>query len=96
MRAHFVIYTKDDADAGKDNAHVSYTDKYQEHIACIYGYKVVYIYDRVSKKHLQKELIMSKGIEGGFGEANKCLIFNELDAEKDIRVKDHCHVTGFC
>ena len=36
-------------DAGKQNPKESYTNKYQKHIACNYGYKLVCVDDKFSK-----------------------------------------------
>ena len=36
-------------DAGKQNPKESYTNKYQNHIACNYGYKLVCVDDKFSK-----------------------------------------------
>lgn len=55
MQALFVIYAdfeyilKEVQKLNKDNAGASYTDKFQEHIACSHSCKVVYINDRFSK-----------------------------------------------
>ena len=36
-------------DNGKQNPNVSYTNKYQKHVACSYGYKLVCVGDKFSK-----------------------------------------------
>ena len=36
-------------DNGKPNPNESYTNKYQKHIACSYGYKLVCVDDKFSK-----------------------------------------------
>ena len=36
-------------DNGKQNSKESYTNKYQKHIACSYGYKVICVDDKFSK-----------------------------------------------
>ena len=36
-------------DNGKQNLNESYRNKYQKHIACSYGYKLVYVDDKFSK-----------------------------------------------
>ena len=36
-------------DNGKQNPEESYTNKYQKHVACSYGYKLVYVDDKFSK-----------------------------------------------
>ena len=65
-----VLFTEDN---GKQNPEESYTNKYQKHIACGYGYKLVCVADNfnntieeskycsdVMKKHFNKELVMIK------------------------------------
>ena len=36
-------------DNGKQNLNESYTNKHQKHIACIYGYKLIFVDDKFSK-----------------------------------------------
>ena len=36
-------------DNGKQNPKESYTNKYQKHIACSYGYRLAYVEDTFSK-----------------------------------------------
>ena len=36
-------------DNGKQNLNESYTNKYQKHVACSYGYKLVCVDDKFSK-----------------------------------------------
>ena len=36
-------------DNGKQNPNESYTNKYQKHVACSYGYKLVCVDDKFSK-----------------------------------------------
>ena len=36
-------------DNGKQNSNESYTYKHQKHVACSYGYKLVYVDDKFSK-----------------------------------------------
>ena len=36
---------------GKQNLSESYTKKYQKHVACIYGYKLVCVDDKFSINH---------------------------------------------
>ena len=144
----FVIYADFEAiteklDSCQPNNEKSYTEAYQNHKDCGYGYKVVCCYeDKYSKpvqiyrgenavhkfmenmleevnwckskmkKHFNKPLKMTKENETDFQKATKCyicdikytdLIFknqlpnaqNELSKrDKDIRVRDHCHITG--
>lgn len=42
----------------------------------------------------KKPLKMSDKDEQNFQEANECHICNLAYTTKDIRVKDHCHITG--
>ena len=39
-------------------------------------------------------MTLRKDDEINFKNADKCYICNEKYSEKDIRVRDHCHVTG--
>ena len=36
-------------DNGKQNLNESYTNKYKKHVACSYGYKLVYVDDKFGK-----------------------------------------------
>ena len=129
----FVIYADFEAITEKiqgcqQDGNKSYTEAYQRHTDCGYGYKVVCCYDdkytkpiqlyrgekavykfmenmleevkyckKVMKKHFNKPLRMTKVDEEEFKKATKCHICDkeyEEYTEKDIRVRDHCHVTG--
>lgn len=46
------------------------------------------------EKHFREGLVMSKGNEKHFRKANKCQICNKLYSEQDIRIRDHCNITG--
>ena len=103
----------------------SYTEAYQKHTDCGYGYKVVCCYDdkyskpvqiyrgenavykfmenmleevnwckSKMKKHFNKPLKMTKENETDFQKAIKCHICDIKYTKKDIRVRDHCHITG--
>ena len=103
----------------------SYTEAYQKHTDCGYGYKVVCCYDdkyskpvqiyrgenavhkfmenmleevnwckSKMKKHFNKPLKMTKENETDFQKAIKCHICDIKYTNKDIRVRDHCHITG--
>ena len=109
----------------------SYTEAYQKHTDCGYGYKVVCCYDdsvteytkpvqivqiyrgenavykfmenmleevnwckSKMKKHFNKPLKMTKENEIDFQKATKCHICDIKYTDKDIRVRDHCHITG--
>ncbi|XP_068716850.1 uncharacterized protein [Montipora capricornis] len=103
----------------------SYTEAYQRHTDCGYGYKVVCCYDdkytkpvqiyrgekavykfmeamldevkyckKIMKKHFNKPLRMTEDDEKEFQKADECHICNKKYNENDVRVRDHCHITG--
>ena len=126
----FVIYADFEAiteqiSGCKPNNDKSYTEAYQRHTDCSYGYKVVCCYDDKYTKQLQiyrgekavynfmekmleevkyckktmrkcfnKALKMTKDDVVNFEKAKECHICNKQYTEKDIRVRDHCHITG--
>ena len=126
----FVIYADFEAITEKihgcqPNNEKSYTEAYQKHTDCGYGYKVVCCYDHKysrpvqiyrgenavykfmenmleevnwckseMKKHFNKPLEMTKENETDFQKATKCHICDIKYTDKDIRVRDHCHITG--
>ena len=126
----FVIYADFEAITEKiqgcqPNNDKSYTEAYQKHTDCGYGYKVVCRYDdkytkpiniyrgekavykfmekmleevkyckNIMKKEFNKQLIMTDNDELSFKLEPKCHICEESYKDKDIRVRDHCHITG--
>ena len=130
QKVPFVIYADFEAITEKiqgcqKNNDSSYTEAYQRHTDCGYGYKVVCCYDdkytkptqiyrgpkavykfmekmleevnyckNVMKKEFSKPLKMTKNDEDAFQKAEECHICNKQYTEKDIRVRDHCHITG--
>ena len=109
----------------KDKDRRSYTEAYQTHEGCGYGYKVVCCYDdkyskytriyrgenavykfmekmleelkyckTVIKKHFNKPLVMTEVDERNFKTMDWCHICCEKYTDKDVRVRDHCHITG--
>ena len=126
----FVIYADFEAITEKihgcqQDGNKSYTEAYQRHTDCGYGYKVVCCYDdkytkpiqlyrgekavykfmenileevkyckRVMKKYFNKPLRMTEENEQEFKKATTCHICDKKYTEKDIRVRDHCHITG--
>ena len=103
----------------------SFTEAYQKHTDCGYGYKVVCCYDdkytkpiqiyrgekavyklmeamleevkyckNIIKKEFTKPLRMTKDDEKEFKKANKCHICEKEYNKTDVRVRDHCHITG--
>ena len=125
----FVIYADFEAITEKisgcqPNNDKSYTEAYQKHADCGYGYKV-FCYDdkyskptttyrgekavykfmeamleevkyceKIMKKEFNKPLRMTKDDEEEFQKAQECHIFDKKYIDKDIRVRDHCHITG--
>ena len=126
----FIIYADFEALTEKiqgcqPNNEKSYTEAYQKHTDCGYGYKVVCCYDdkyskpvqihrgenavhkfmenmleevnwckSKMKKHFNKPLKMTMENEIDFKKAIKCHICDQQYTDKDIRVRDHCHITG--
>ena len=109
----------------KDKDRRSYTEAYQTHEDCGYGYKVICCYDdkyskytyiyrgenavykfmekmleeveyckTVIKKHFNKPLVMTEDDEQHFKTMDGCHICGEKYTDKDVRVRDHCHITG--
>ena len=126
----FVIYADFEAITEKisgcrPNNNKSFTEAYQKHTDCGFGYKVVCCYDdkytqpmkiyrgekavytfleymldevkyckRIIKKEFNKPLNMTKENEEEFQKADECYICNKKYTNQDIRVRDHCHITG--
>ena len=126
----FVIYADFEAITEKihgcqPNNDKSYTEAYQKHRDCGYGYKVICCYDdkyskpvqiyrgekavykfmeamleevkyckKVMKKYFNKPLRMTKDDEEKFQKADKCHICEKKYNKTDVRVRDHCHITG--
>ena len=126
----FVIYADFEAitekvDSCQPSDKKSYTEAYQKHTDCGYGYKVVCCYDdeyskpvqvfrgenavykfmenmleevdwckSIMEEHFNKPLVMTEENETDFRKATKCYICDRQYQDKDIRVRDHCHITG--
>ena len=126
----FVIYADFEAitkkiSGCKPNDDKSYTEAYQKHTDCGYGYKVVCCYDdkytkqtqiyrgekaaykfmeamleevkyckNTMKRFFNKPLNMTKENEDEFQKAKACHICDKAYTDDDIRVRDHCHITG--
>ena len=126
----FVIYADFEAITEKISGckpynNKSYTEAYQKHTDCGFGYKVVCCYDdkysqplkiyrgekavytfleymldevkyckKVIKKEFNKPLKMTKEDEKEFNKAEECHICNIKYTDDDIKVRDHCHITG--
>ena len=125
----FIIYGDFEAITEKiqgciKNNDSSYTEAYQKHTDCGYGYKLVCCYDdkytkpiniyrgenamykfmekmleevtyckNIMKKEFNKPLIMTKDDEEEFKKSKECYICEESYKDKDVRVRDHCHIT---
>ena len=103
----------------------SFTEAYQKHTDCGYGYKVVCCYDdkytkpiqcyrgekavykfmesmlnevkycqKILKTKFNKPLKMTPDDENDFQTGTSCHICGKKYIESDVRVRDHCHVTG--
>ena len=48
----------------------------------------------VIKKHFNKPLVMTEIDKQHFKTMDRCHICGEKYADKDVRVRDHCHITG--
>ena len=125
----FVIYADFEAITEKvhtasPNNNKSYTEAYQRHIDCGFGYKVVCCDDKYSKpvetfrgkdavnrfikkmleevkycKKIKKEkfnedMIMTRSDKEDFKSSPRCHICRVGYTANDIRVRDHCHITG--
>ena len=82
-----------------------YDDKYSKPLKIYRGEKAVYAFmermleevkycKKVMKKEFNKPLRMTKDDEKKFQKAEECHICNKKYIDKDIRVRDHCHITG--
>ena len=49
---------------------------------------------KTTKKHFNKPLKMTNENETIFQKTTKCYICEKPFYEKDIKVRDHCHITG--
>ena len=82
-----------------------YDDKYSKY-TCIYrGENAVYKFmekmleeleycKAVVKKHFNKPLVMTEVDEQNFKTMDGCHICGEKYTDKDVRVRDHCHIAG--
>ena len=46
------------------------------------------------KNHCNKELVMTKEDDEDFKNSTKCSICNNDYVDNDVKVRDHCHITG--
>ena len=82
-----------------------YDDKYSKPITIYRGEKAVYKFmeamleevkycKKVMKKEFNKPLRITKEDEEEFQKANECHICTKKYTNEDIKVRDHCHITG--
>ena len=82
-----------------------YDDKYTKSTQIYRGINAVYGFmekileevkycKNIMKKHFNKPLRMTKEDGDEFQKADKCYICDKKYTEKDIKVRDHCHITG--
>ena len=82
-----------------------YDDKYSKPTTIYRGEKAVHEFmedmleevkycKNVIKKEFNKPLRMMKDDEEKFQKAEECHIYDKKYTDKDIRVRDHCHITG--
>ena len=48
----------------------------------------------VKKKHFNKELVMTKRDNENFENSTKCWIYDYYYIDTDVKVMDHCRITG--
>ena len=46
------------------------------------------------KKHFNKELVMTTGDNEDSNNSTKCWVFNNDYIDNDVKIRDHCHITG--
>ena len=82
-----------------------YDDKYSKYTRIYRGENAVYKFmekmleeveycKAVIKKHFNKPLVMTEVDEQNFKTVDGCHICGEKYTDKDVRVRDHCHITG--
>ena len=82
-----------------------YDDKYSKYTRIYRGENAVYKFmekmledvkycKTVIKKHFNKPLVMTEVDEQNFKTMDRCHICGEKYTDKDVRVRDHCHITG--
>ena len=82
-----------------------YDDKYSKYTRIYRGENAVYKFMEkmleeveyckdVIKKHFNKPLVMTEVDEQHFKTMDGCHICGEKYTDKDVRIRDHCHITG--
>ena len=49
---------------------------------------------KVTKTHFNKNLLTTKEYDEGFENSTKCWICDNTYVDRDVKVRDHCHITG--
>ena len=105
MRSYTESYqTHEDCGIGY-NVVCCYDDKYRKSIQTYWGENAVYKFmekmlreveycQDVIKKWFKKSLVMMEDDEMCFKLMDKCDICGEKYTDKDVHVRDHCHITG--
>ena len=47
---------------------------------------------KVTKTHFNKNLVMTKEYDEGFENSTKCWICDNTYVDRDVKVRDHCHI----
>ena len=82
-----------------------YDDEYSKPVQVFRGENAVYKFmenmleevdwcKQTMEKHFNKPLVMTEENETDFQKAIKCHICDQQYQDKDIQVRDHCHITG--
>ena len=82
-----------------------YDDKFRKPVQVFRGENAVYNFmekmieevewcKTIMKTHFNKPLVMTEKNKLDFESSNNCHICKKRYSEKDIRVRDHCHITG--
>ena len=96
MKPPFMIYADLKSilvpeDNGKQNAEVSYRNKYQKHVTCNYGYKLVYFDDDFKKPYLGEDAVYNF-ITSIIKKSKYCTdLMKKLSNQKLVMMKPSCH-----
>ena len=53
-----------------------------------------YCRELIKKKQFNKELVLTKEENEDFENSTKCWICDKIYVDKNVKVRDHCHITG--
>ena len=82
-----------------------YDNKYSKPVKTYRGTDAVYKFmkkmleevkwcQKMKKKHFNKDMVMTDEDTASFNKAKHCHICDKRYVNGDIRVRDHCHITG--